>query len=131
MKILLDTHVLLWALTGSKRLSRKAHRLISDPDNDIYVSIISPWEVGIKHNKFPERMPIGSSDLFKYCKQSGYKLLSVKPSHINLLSDLDQCIHSDPFDRMLICQAKAEQMTLITCDERISQYNEPCILKIK
>ena len=86
MNILLDTHVLLWAITGSRKLTAKAKKLISDPGNTIYVSIISPWEVEIKHNRFP--------------------------------------------DRMLICQAKAEDMILITCDENAGRYKEKCICKI-
>ena len=127
MKILLDTHVLLWAITGSRRLSAKAARIINNPDNTIYISIISPWEVEIKHNKYPDKLPVGSADLLKYCKLAGYSNLSVRPSHIEYLSHLDRGVHADPFDRMLICQAKAEGMLLLTCDAKIGNYNEDCV----
>ncbi|MBP5260907.1 MAG: type II toxin-antitoxin system VapC family toxin [Clostridiales bacterium] len=130
MNILLDTHVLLWAITGSRKLTAKAKKLISDPGNTIYVSIISPWEVEIKHNKFPDRMPIGSAELLGFCKAAGYSFLSIRPSHIEQLPTLDHDIHADPFDRMLICQAKAEDMILITCDENVGRYKEKCICKI-
>ena len=129
MKILLDTHILLWTLTGSKKLSRKAKDLITDPDNEVYISIISPWEVELKHNKHPDRMPIDSSTLLQYCKRADFSYLSIRPHHIAQLSTLDSTIHADPFDRLLICQAKSEGMTLITCDNLIAQYNESFILK--
>ena len=130
MKILLDTHVLLWTLMGSKKLSRKAKDLITDPDNEVYISIISPWEVELKHNKYPDRMPIDSSTLLQFCKHADFSYLSIRPHYIAQLSTLDSTSHADPFDRRLICQAKSEGMTLITCDNLIAQYNEDFILKI-
>ena len=130
MKILLDTHIILWAITGSRRLSAKAKKLICDPENTIYISIISPWEVEIKHNKYPEKMPIGASSLLKYCSMAGFSNLSIRPSHITRLSDLDDNVHLDPFDRMLICQAKTENMLLLTCDAKIGNYNEDCVCMI-
>ena len=130
MKILLDTHVILWSLTDSKKLTKKAREMINDPDNDIYISIISPWEIQIKHDKYPDKMPIDSTAFLDYCSKAGYNKLSVRPSHIAGLSELGQSIHVDPFDRMLICQAKAENMILMTHDKNISNYKKKFILYI-
>ena len=122
MKILLDTHMLLWAISGSAKLPSKARKMIVDPDNEIYISIISPWEVELKHIKHPDRMPIGSDKLLEYCSKAGYSRLSIRPDHIRLLSSLPPKIHADPFDRMLICQAEAEDMILLTCDSKMAGY---------
>ena len=130
MKYLLDTHIILWALSGSKKLSPKVRKLISDEGNDIYISIVSPWEVEIKHDRFPEKMPLDSDELLSYCSMAGFKRLSIRPGHISLLKDLDQGIHADPFDRILICQAKAEDMILITHDDKIAQYGMDQIMKV-
>ena len=123
MKILLDTHILLWTLTGSSFLPDNVKELINDPDNDIYVSIVSPWEVEIKHDKYPDRMPIDSNKLIQYCALSGFSRLGIRPSHIAMLSGLGNGRHNDPFDRMLLCQAKAEDMMLITHDKRLGEYD--------
>lgn len=130
MKILLDTHVLLWALTGSRKLSSKTRKMITSGENEVYVSIISPWEVEIKHNKHPDRIPIDSAGLLSYCRAAGYKRLSVRPEHIDRLKELASDIHADPFDRMLICQAQAEDMLLLTCDEKIAAYEDRHIMKV-
>jgi len=130
MKILLDTHIILWALTDSPKMSPKARRLISDVDNDIYISIVSPWEIEIKHDKFPEKMPIDSEELLKYCSQAGFRNLSIRPAHVRMLKELDQDLNSDPFDRMLVCQAMAEDMTLITHDEKIATFSNEHVISV-
>ena len=129
-KILLDTHILLWALSGSKRLTAEAKKMILDPDHEIYISIVSPWEVEIKHDKYPDRMTLRSEQLLNYCSMAGYSRLSIKPRHIAMLPSLRETIHKDPFDRMLICQAKAEDMILMTHDTRIASYGEDCIMQV-
>ena len=123
MKILLDTHILLWTITGSSFLPDNVKDLINDPDNDIYVSIVSPWEVEIKHDKHPDKMPIDANELIKYCALSGFSRIGIRPGHIMRLSELESGKHGDPFDRMLLCQAKEEDMTLITHDKRLAEYD--------
>ena len=131
MKILLDTHVLLWALNGDERLPEKARELISDEENEVYFSIISPWETEIKHLAHPEQMPLGAEELMAYCEEAGYYRLSVKEEHILYLKRLRRTegapSHKDPFDRIMICQAVTESMLFITHDHLLEDYNEPVI----
>ena len=132
MKILLDTHILLWALSNDDRLSKKARRIIENPENDIYYSIVSLWEVELKKIAHPDLMPLCAKELAEYCEQCGFNKLPIKDKHIYILSDLKrgetEPTHKDPFDRMLICQASSENMMLITHDSLLSGYNEPCVL---
>lgn len=134
MRILLDTHLLLWTLTNDARLSATARRIIEDPDNSIFFSVISPWEVQIKHDSHPDELPIDAAQLVGYCAESGFQQLPVRLGHTLALGTLDReegaRPHRDPFDRMLICQASAEGMTLLTHDKRMAEYTNPCILKV-
>lgn len=134
MRILLDTHVLLWAITNSERLPEKARRLVLHPDNEIYYSVLSLWEVELKRIAHPEQLATTAAALAEYCRGAGYQQLSLRERHIELLEDLRRLDsappHKDPFDRMLICQAAAENMILLTHDARIAEYTEPCIMAI-
>ena len=132
MKILLDTHILLWALSNDTKLSEKARELIENEENEIYYSVISLWEVEIKHLSHPDIMPISAEEIFEYCEQSGYKKITIKENHIFNMKGLKRekniPPHKDPFDRMLICQADVEKMVFITHDSLIYGYNKSCIL---
>lgn len=134
MKLLLDTHILLWALSDDARLSGKARQLIENPDNSIYYSIISLWEVQLKKMAHPESMPIDAMELKEYCGQAGFQCLPVNEAHIFALSGLKRdehaLPHKDPFDRLLICQALTENMMFLTHDSLIPQYNVPCIFPV-
>lgn len=134
MKLLLDTHILLWTLSNSQKLSQTARLLIEDPENEIFYSIVSPWEVEIKHQNHPDRMSADSDAVVRYSDISGFHLLPVKPEHIartgRLVRKEHVPEHRDPFDRMMIAQAAQEGMLLLTHDERIAEYTEPCILKV-
>ena len=134
MKLLLDTHILLWAITDDPRLSEKARKLIQNPDNEIFYSIVSPWEVEINRLAHPDKMPIGGEALVKYCIESGYRRHTIREEHVFLLHTLrwEQAAppHHDPFDRILICQCMADDMLFITHDTRLSGYNEPCVLTV-
>ena len=134
MNILLDTHVVLWALTNDPGLSQRAKDLISDPDNEIFYSIISMWEVQIKHMLHPEQFTLCGKDFNDYCLRSGYSLLSLKPDHITGLAGLktinDEPVHKDPFDRIMICQAISENMIFLTHDSLLKQYEEPCVFNM-
>jgi PIN domain nuclease of toxin-antitoxin system len=130
MNILLDTHILLWVLTGSDKLPQKAIDIISDGNNEIYYSIASVWEVEIKNSI--GKMPISGEELVDYCRQAGFKLLEIKELHVFRLKTLNRDEtapkHNDPFDRIMLAQAKTENYKFITHDTLISQYNEPCII---
>lgn len=134
MNLLLDTHILLWALSNDTRLPEKAKLLIENAENEIYYSIISPWEVEIKHQAHPDAMPISAEEIVKYCKQSGFMMLPINEKHVFAMANLtrrkDAPPHKDPFDRMLICQATIENMLFVTHDSLIPWYNVPCILAV-
>ena len=87
MNILLDTHILLWALSNDVRLPEKARKLIEDENNEIYYSIISLWEVEIKHLTHPDAMPVSAKKLTEYCVQSGFQKISIEERHIYAMVD--------------------------------------------
>lgn len=134
MKILLDTHILLWALSNDVRLPEKARKLIENENNEIYYSIISLWEIEIKHLTHPDAMTISAKKIAGYCVQSGFQKITIEESHIYAMTDLkreeDAPPHKDPFDRILICQASTENMIFVTHDSLIGGYSEPCILTV-
>lgn len=131
MKLLLDTHILLWSLVNDSRLTPKARRLIEDRSNEIYYSIASPWEVQIKHGLHPDELEVDARALGGYCKQAGFAQLPVKFEHICALSELERREgappHEDPFDRIMVCQASVEGMLFLTHDGRICEYTDPCV----
>lgn len=132
MKILLDTHMIIWALTDSPKLPPKAKELILQPENDIYFSVISLWEIEMKRLIKPEILPMTAKEASDYCKQSGFKLLSLKENSIYNLQNLyrpdTEPSHKDPFDRILICQAISEDMCFLTHDSLIKGYNSKNII---
>lgn len=131
MKVLLDTHILLWALTDDKKLPDKARSMILSEGNDIYYSTASVWEVSIKHTIHPEQMPLSGRHLSDYCQLAGYSMLSVRDEHVYALETIRRAVdapkHNDPFDRIMIAQAKAEDMLFVTHDALLPYYSEKCI----
>jgi PIN domain nuclease of toxin-antitoxin system len=123
MQILLDTHVLLWAVTADMALGEKAKAAILNADNRIYVSAASIWEVAIKHRKNPNVMTIGPEVLTNACSDSGFNSLDVNVYHARTTAQLPLLL-SDPFDRLLIAQAIQEPMHLLTRDQQLSAYSE-------
>ena len=134
MKILCDTHILIWYLTGDNRLSRKARTLIDDENNTIYFSIVSIWEVSIKHNRKPNVLTLSAQDFYQFCNDQGFEEYPLNQNHIFTIDSLSRPSnapeHHDPFDRLLISQAKADELTFITHDSLIPYYNEPCVLSL-
>ncbi|MBO4321130.1 MAG: type II toxin-antitoxin system VapC family toxin [Treponema sp.] len=135
MKLLLDTHILVWFHTEDARLTTKALDLIMDDENLVYYSPLSVWESEIKHNLHPDDFTFSGKRLDELCKASGMIFLPLVSEQIFLLNSLKYSptakkTHKDPFDRMLICQAKAEGMYLLTHDELIPFYNEPCVISV-
>lgn len=134
MKILLDTHILLWALSNDIKLPEMAKKLIEHVENEIYYSIASLWEIEIKHLAHPDAMPVSSKEISGYCLQAGYEKLTINEKHIFAMSDLKRKEgvppHKDPFDRMLIGQALVENMMFVTHDTLIPGYNVPFILSV-
>lgn len=134
MKILLDTHIIIWVLMDSPKLSPKARELILDRGNEIYFSVISLWEIETKRLSKPDKMPFTARDISDYCKRAGYKLIQLKEESIYKLSELtrpeNEPVHKDPFDRMLICQAMTENMNLFTHNSLIKGYDVSNILLV-
>ena len=118
MKILLDTHILIWAIYDNARLSDKAKGIIENTDNEAFYSIISLWEIELKRVTRPSAIPVSAEQAAAYCHKVGYSRLALKKKHIYALSALKleegAPPHKDPFDRMLICQAKTENMAFVT-----------------
>ncbi|MDD7416054.1 MAG: type II toxin-antitoxin system VapC family toxin [Treponemataceae bacterium] len=129
IEYLLDTHILLWLLNDDERLTSQTKKVINNPNSVIYYSIISMWEVAIKHNAHPDKMNISGTEFMHYCEQAGFKKLEIDDRHIVALESLevkkDQQAHKDPFDRVLLSQAKADGMNFITHDEKFAAYDEP------
>ena len=131
-EILLDTHMILWAMLDDPKLNDKMRNIILDPNNTIYYSIASMWEVQIKYDI--KKMPISGIEFMHYCEQSSYHKLPVDDLHVvelaGLVRDEAAPYHNDPFDRILISQAKAEGFTFLTHDSLLRGYNEPCLVEV-
>ena len=131
MKILLDTHYLIWALQG-ENISPEPEETILDPDNSIYFSVISIWEIAIKKHPNPDRIAFTAEEVYRYAKDAGFEMLKLTEQHVFALDTLKikegRKDHKDPFDRMLIAQAKNEGMRFLTKDCKIADYDEGCIL---
>lgn len=127
MRLLLDTHIALWAIADSPRLPGHARKLILDPANSIHVSTASVWEIAIKHMLGRGDMPVSGSQASAYFRQSGYLELPIIDAHIATLESLPP-YHADPFDRVLVAQALAEPLRLLTHDALVSQYSDSIIL---
>ena len=134
MNLLLDTHIAIWALNDDPQLSPRARDFILDPDNTIYISVISVWEIMLKHAKHPKMIPFSEKDFSKACTEAGYNVLNLSEKHIHTVSTLpapeESNGHNDPFDRILIAQAKSENLSFVTHDKRIIGYNERYIVAV-
>jgi len=119
VRLLLDTHVLLWWLADDARLSRRHRELISQGENRVSVSSVSITEISIKASLGRLEAPDG---IVEAVTQSGFELLAFEPAHAESLRQLPWH-HRDPFDRMLIAQAKAEGLTLLSSDARVREYS--------
>ena len=131
MKILLDTHIALWAISDDEKIPSNFLKIIKDSKNEIFYSLVSVWEIAIKHYIKPEIMPITEEQFIDNCSKSGFKQLSISNKHIfnikSLKRDSKAPKHNDPFDRLLISQAKTDKLLFLTHDSLISFYNESCI----
>jgi len=125
MRILLDTCAFLWIVTAAPELSKTARDHFQDPDNDVFLSAVSIWEIIVKHDLGKAPLPEEPSILVpRLQRQHEIESLPLEESAVLQLSRLPK-LHRDPFDRMLVCQAIVEGMTLLTPDSAISQYPVP------
>jgi PIN domain nuclease of toxin-antitoxin system len=123
MNLLLDTHALIWVSSNSQQLSARALAAIQDQENVAYFSIVSLWELVIKQQigKFSDSHFALDQQAVDRLIDAGYQLLSFQPQHLWKLKSLE-LHHRDPFDRALIAQAAAENLTLVTRDAVFNQY---------
>ena len=124
MRLLLDTHIFLWAVAGSPLLKPATRRLIEDAD-ETYVSAASIWEVAIKTRL--GKIQADAHALVKAIDASGFVELPVSAAHAAAVAQL-QLYHNDPFDRLLIAQALAEPLKLVTVDEVLARYSDLVLL---
>lgn len=122
MKALVDTHVFLWAITGDPRLSKRHRALWLDESSELFLSFASVWEMLIKAGlgKLPLPTP-HSSYIFKQMESNRLTYLGIRPAHFTELESLPP-LHRDPFDRMLVAQARAERMPVATVDPLLRRY---------
>jgi PIN domain nuclease of toxin-antitoxin system len=125
MRVLLDTHILLWWLKDDRKLSNVAANIIEDDANDIFISAVNAWEIAIK--KSLGRIQIDMDEFLESVENSGLGVLNVTVNHACLVSSLPGH-HKDPFDRMLIAQSIVEPMRLLTHDEMLMQYGKYVLL---
>jgi len=124
MRLLLDTHIFLWTMTRDRRLSPSARSMIAD--GEIYVSVISLWEIAIKYARRsgkPHDMPISAAEATRRLKGTDASILAVLPAHALMLESLP-LLHRDPFDRMLVAQARSEPLRLLTSDKTVAAYGD-------
>jgi PIN domain nuclease of toxin-antitoxin system len=127
MRLLLDTHALLWFVSADPKLSLPAQQAIADPGNQKFVSIVSLWEIAIKHSlgRLDLQMPLADF-INQHLTPGKITLLSMSIPHL-LKVDLLPHLHRDPFDRLLIAQALTENLLLVSADAAFAQYGVPLI----
>lgn len=125
MRILLDTHILLWWLKDDRKLYDAAVNIIEDAANDIFMSTVNAWEIAIK--KSLRRIQIDMDEFLESIKNSGLGVLNITVNHACQISNLPDH-HKDPFDRMLIAQSIVEPMRLLTHDDTLIQYGKHVLL---
>jgi PIN domain nuclease of toxin-antitoxin system len=129
LRLLLDTHIALWAVVDDPRLSVRARDLIADPDGEVFVSAASLWEIAIKHalaRGAPSDMPISGQEALGYFRRAGYELLDISPAHVVAVETLPM-LHADPFDRILVAQAMSVPLRLLTHDPTVARYSDSII----
>jgi len=122
MRLLLDTHAFLWWNEASPKLSRSARRWLSDPDNQLYLSVVSAWEMALKVQSGKLGLPTSVSVyIAARLNHYGIEPLAVSLGHVLASSALPP-YHRDPFDRMLVAQAQVEELTIVTHDSQVRKY---------
>jgi PIN domain nuclease of toxin-antitoxin system len=118
MRLLLDTHTFLWWVEDSPRLPKRFRAAIAEPTNDVFVSAVTVWEIAIKGRS---GRIVFSGRIAEEIRRQGFQPLSIALGHAEAVEDLP-VFHRDPFDRMLVAQAMAEEMILLTVDAQIVKY---------
>jgi PIN domain nuclease of toxin-antitoxin system len=127
VRLLIDTHILIWALEGGAQLSPRAKELLLDPEHEHWVSAASVWEIAIKASirKLTLSRPLG--DLEKGILAAGFRVLDISIRHAVAASEID-LHHNDPFDRMLLAQCEVETLRLVSADRALAQI--PAVIPV-
>jgi PIN domain nuclease of toxin-antitoxin system len=123
MDVIVDTHAAIWFITDHKRLPGFSKRIIEDPQNHCYVSIATLWEMSIKYSLGKLKLKAELKRIFELFFESGFLLLPVTPDHILTNTSLS-FHHRDPFDRLIIAQAKREGYSLMSKDAEFDKYDD-------
>jgi PIN domain nuclease of toxin-antitoxin system len=126
LRLLLDTHILLWSVLASNRLPKRGVDMIKDPKNELFCSAAVIWKVAIKHAKAsgrPDDIPMSGQALMDELEPLAIMMMPIQPSHAAAVGQLPP-LHNDPFDRLMIAQARCEQMSFLTHDKVLSAYGD-------
>ena len=125
MRLLLDTHVAIWSVTALHRIPPHVREIIRDPRSSVYVSTVSMWEIGIKNTQSRrDPVPYSSRTAATHFAEAGYEIIPLTPEHSFEFEDVAMH-HTDPFDRMLVAQARCESLRLLTHDAKLAAYGDP------
>lgn len=128
---LADTHLALWLIDGSEKLPARAKEMMRAGTEPWYLSTVSVWEVMLKHQVHPEQVLVDAETFLGDCEAAGFRLLALEPPHIFEASRLPLIKqHKDPFDRMILAQARRENMTLVTHDGSFDLYSDPHVMLV-
>jgi len=122
MDIIVDTHAAIWFITDNKQLPESSKKIIEEPENNCYISIATLWEMGIKYSLGKLKLKAELKRIFELFFESGFLLLPITPDHILTNASL-VFHHRDPFDRLIIAQAKREGYALISKDAEFDKYD--------
>ncbi len=127
MRLLLDTHVLLWALISPDRLCADAAQLLVDPNNEVFFSAVNIWEIAIKKRLGRPDFAFHPGQILEAAIGTGFAELPVSAAHAARVLDLPP-LHADPFDRMLVAQASYEPARIVTADRQVAAYDADAML---
>ena len=123
---ILDTHILLWSIFDSRKLSQSAQAIIFDRNSRKFISISTMWEISIKNRIGKLRLPKGLAGIFSEIEMNGFGIIGIDRQCIEIYDNLP-LLHRDPFDAIIIASAIAENMTIVSADENIQKYDVSCI----
>lgn len=122
MQFLINTHILIWFLEGNKLLSKSRRQLIANPENDVFISIVSLWEIAIKISIGKLTLAKPFADVIKQISIENIEILAISSEHTLQIATLP-FHHRDPFDRLIIAQSKIDKLAIMTNDAEFADYN--------
>jgi len=128
MRLLLDTHALIWLLTDRRKIPPRIQQLVADPRNEVYVSAVNVFEVAARNSAARRNgFNLSADEVIAASREADFQMLTLRPEHATAVETIAP-FHGDPFDRLLLAQAQAEGMQLVTHDENLAQYDSRIIL---